>query len=138
MTRPRAVAYGAAVDGLRKLLAASIALRSLTNFAKPFVAGSRFVIVGRLCGGVASAVIAPLFGIAMLIYAAGLWSARPWARPVAVFYALWATVNVVLFPFLEGVPPRFSPWMYLVFAVPGIVIPWLAVWALGATRRAAR
>jgi hypothetical protein len=40
------------------------------------------------------------------------------------------TANVVLFPLIEGVPAAFEPWMYVVFAVPGIVIPWLAVWTL--------
>jgi hypothetical protein len=24
----------------------------------------------------------------------------------------------------------FEPWMYAVFAVPGIVVPWLAVWTV--------
>jgi hypothetical protein len=49
---------------------------------------------------------------------------------VGVAYALWATTNVVLFPIVEGVPSRFAPWMYAVFAVPGLVVPWLAVWLL--------
>jgi hypothetical protein len=26
------------------------------------------------------------------------------------------------------VPPQFAPWMYLLFAIPGVVVPWLAVW----------
>lgn len=123
------------MDSLRKVVAVLIAVRSLTNFPKPFVAGSRFVIAGHLTGGVASTVVAPLFGLAMLVYAAGLWGARPWARPASVAYALWATVNVVLFPFVEGVPARFAPWIYLVFAVPGLVVPWLAVWSVHAGRR---
>lgn len=120
--------YDAAVDTLRKFLAVSIVLRSLTNFAKPFIAGSRFVVLGRLVGGWVSTVVAPLFGVAMVAYAIGLWNDRPWVRPVAIAYAIWATVNVVLFPYFESVPVRFSPWMYVFFAAPGIVGPWLAVW----------
>jgi hypothetical protein len=112
----------------RRLLAALIALRALTNFGKPF--GGGFVIFGRLLHGVASTVVAPLFGVAMLVYAYGLWQARPFALPLGIAYAVWATLNVVLFPILEGVPPQFSPWMYGLFAVPGIVGPWLAVWLL--------
>jgi hypothetical protein len=38
-------------------------------------------------------------------------------------------------PTIEGVPPRFAPWTYLVFAVPGIVGPWLAVWLLAREAR---
>jgi hypothetical protein len=115
-------------DGLRKLLAALIALRALTNFGKPFAPQSGFVILGSLMRGFAATVIAPLVGVAMLVYAYGLWQARPWARPMAIVYAVWATLNVVLFPLVEGIPARFSPAMYAVFAVPGIVGPWLAAY----------
>jgi hypothetical protein len=109
-------------DLVRKLIAVGIVLRALTNFGKPFSAGST--------------VIAPLFGVLMLVYAWGLWHARPWAWPLGIAYAVWATANVVLFPLLEGVPPQFAPWMYALFAVPGIVIPWLAVWLVPQGRAA--
>jgi hypothetical protein len=121
------------MDVLRRVLAALIALRGLTNFAKPF--RGAFVIFGRLVeGGVVTTVVAPLVGAAMLVYAWGLWHARDWALPLAVVYAVWATLNVVLFPVIEGVPRQFEPWMYVLFAVPGIVAPWLAVWLLGRGR----
>ena len=116
---------------LRKVLAALIALRAATNFGKPFSATARLVVLGRLLGGFATTVGAPLLGAAMIVYAVGLWQGRPWARPLAIAYAIWATLNVVLFPIVEGVPAQFAPWMYLVFAVPGIVVPWLAAWAAG-------
>src|SRR5262245_32557620 len=117
------------MDALRKLLAVLIALRGLTNFAKPF--RGEIVILGRLMSGTfATTVVAPLLGAAILVYAYGLWHARPWARSLAIAYAVWATINVVLFPILEGVPRQFAPWMYAIFAVPGVVAPWLAVWLL--------
>jgi hypothetical protein len=121
-------------DGMttvRRVVAVLIALRALTNFGKPFRPGSAFVIFGRLYGGAASTVVAPLVGVLMVVFAWGLYQGRPWARPAAIVYALWATANVVLFPIFEGVPPQFAPWMYGVFAVPGIVGPWLAVWLAG-------
>jgi hypothetical protein len=121
------------MDIARRVLAVLIALRGCTNFGKPF-GTSGFVVFGHLSHGLASTVVAPLFGAAMLAYAWGLWHARPWARPLAIVYALWATLNVVLFPVVEGVPAAFAPWMYVVFAVPGIVGPWLAVWLLGRRR----
>lgn len=119
------------VNVARRVIAVLIALRALTNLGKPFAIGSGFVMLGRLTHGLGSTVIAPLFGIAMLAYAYGLWHAHPWARAAGIAYALWATLNVILFPLLEGVPARFAPWMYGVFALPGIVVPWLAVWLLG-------
>ena len=121
------------MDVVRRVLAALIALRGLTNFGKPF--GGGFVIFGRLMhGGVATTVVAPLVGVAILVYAYGLWHARPWARPLGIAYAVWATLNVVLFPIIEGVPPQFAPWMYALFAAAGIAGPWLAVWLLGQRR----
>jgi len=121
------------MDVLRKILAVLIAVRALTNFAKPF--RGAFVIFGRLMqGGLATTVVAPLVGVAMLVYAYGLWLGRSWALPLGVAYAVWATLNVVLFWLIEGVPTQFTPWMYLFFAVPGIVGPWLAVWLLAQRR----
>ena len=116
------------MDAVRKTLAALIAVRSLTNFGKPFDPQSGFVVLGRLMHGAPwTTVVAPLFSVGMLVYAWTLWKARPAARPLAILYAIWATLNVVLFPIFEGVPARFAPWMYVLFAVPGIAVPWLAV-----------
>lgn len=117
------------MDLLRKFIAALIVLRSLTNFGKPFDPQSGFVVLGRLMHGAPwTTVVAPLFSVGMIAYAAMLWQNRPIAFPLAIAYAIWATLNVVLFPIIEGVPARFEPWMYVIFAVPGIVLPWLAVW----------
>jgi len=123
------------MDLLRKLLAAAIALRGLTNFGKPFGMGTGFVVLGRLRQGAANTIAAPLFGLALLVYAYGLWHARPWARPIAVAYAVWATVNVVLFPLHEALPPQLPHWTYALFALPGIAGPWLAVWLLRVDQR---
>jgi hypothetical protein len=121
------------VGRARRIVALLIAIRGLTNFGKPFSEASGFVVLGHLLHGMATTVVAPVVGLLMLVYAWGLSVARPWALPLGVVYALWATVNVVAFPLVEGVPARFAPWMYVVFAVPGVVVPWLAVWLL--TRR---
>jgi len=121
---------------MRKLVAALIVLRALTDFGKPFQPGSGFVVLGRLLHDPPwTTIVAPLFGLAMCVYAVGLWRGRAWAVPAGAAYAVWATLNVVLFPLREGVPARFAPWMYGVFAVPGIVVPWLAVWLAAKARR---
>lgn len=116
------------MTALRRVLAALIGLRGLTNFGKPFGMGSGFVVAGRLMHGFAATVVAPLFGVAIVVYAWGLWRARPWAFPAAVAYALWATVNVVLFPVFEPMPQGVGAGAYAVFATAGIVGPWLAAW----------
>ncbi len=118
-------------DVARRIVAVLIALRAITNFLKAFRSDAGFVVLGSLRHGFTNTVIGPIFGVLMLIYALGLWQGRSWARPMAIAYAIWATLNVVLFPFVEGIPARFSPAMYPLFAIPGIVVPWLAVWLLG-------
>jgi hypothetical protein len=115
-------------DLARRVVAALIVLRAATNLGKPFIPGSAFVVLGRLRYDAWSTVFAPCFGLAMIAYAWLLARNHPLARPVGIAYALWATLNVVLFPVFEGVPARFAPWMYVVFAVPGLIVPWLAVW----------
>jgi hypothetical protein len=119
------------LDVARKVLAALIALRGITNFGKPFSPGAGFVMLGKLTHGFAATVVAPLVGLIIVLYAWGLWQARPWARPLGTAFAIWSTLNVVLFPFVEGLPARITPSMYGLFAVGGIVGPWLAVWLLG-------
>jgi hypothetical protein len=112
----------------RRVLAALIVLRAATNLAKPFLSDAAFVVLGRLRYGAWSTVFAPAFGLAMIGYASLLAKNHPLARPVGIAYAVWATLNVVLFPVFESIPARWAPWMYVLFGVPGIVIPWLAVW----------
>jgi hypothetical protein len=75
--------------------------------------------------------------VAIVVYAVGLWQARRWALPLGIAYAIWSTINVIAFPIVEGVPARFAPWMYGVFAVLGIAGPWVAVWLLARERRSA-
>lgn len=123
------------MDVLRRTLAVLIALRALTNVGKPFRPGA-FVVLGKLMHGTATTVVAPLFGVAMLVYAWGLWQPRPWALPLGVAYAIWATANIVLFPVFEDIPSGFTPLQYwLLFGVPGLAGAWLAVWLLARGRR---
>jgi hypothetical protein len=118
------------LDIVRKALALLIGLRGLTNFGKPFSEHAGFVAFGKLTHGVGATVVAPLVGLAIVVYAWGLWQARPWARPLAVAFALWSTLNVLLFPLVEGLPPNVTPALYALFAIGGIAGPWLAVWLL--------
>jgi hypothetical protein len=119
---------------LRKAIAVLLVVRASTNFGKPFSASARFVVLGHLLGGIWTAVVAPLFGIAIVVYAIGLWQVRRWALPLGIGYAIWSTINVIAFPIVEGIPARFAPWMYGVFGVLGIAGPWLAVWLLARER----
>jgi hypothetical protein len=120
------------LDIVRKALAVLIGLRGLTNFGKPFSQRAGFVAFGKLTHGVGATVVAPLVGLVIVVYAWGLWQKRPWARPLGVVFALWSTLNVLLFPLVEGVPSNIAPALYALFAIGGIAGPWLAVWLLRA------
>jgi len=116
------------MNALRRALALLIAIRGLTNFGKPFGAGTGLVVFGRLMHGVWSTVVAPVLGVAIVVYAVLLWQGRPAARPVGVVYAIWSTANVLLFPVFEAMPPSVTSAKYAAFAAAGIVGPWLAAW----------
>ena len=107
-----------------RLLAAFIALRAIGNVLKPFGAGTGLVVFGRLWPPTTP--LAPLLGVVMLVYAWGLWTRRAWALPLGIAYAIFATINIVLFPLLQPIGPL-APWMYGVFAVGGVFATWCAV-----------
>src|SRR5262249_61269125 len=120
------------LDIVRKALAVLIGLRGVTNFGKPFRQGAGFVAFGKLTHGVGATVVALLVGLVIVVYAWALWQKRPWALPLGVAFAVWSTLNVLLFPLVEGVPSNIAPSLYEVFAIGGIAGPWLAVFLLRA------
>src|SRR6476661_2687798 len=94
--------------------------RGMMNMLKRFGTGSGFVFLGRLLPP--DTPLAPLFGLAMIAYAWGLWTRAAWAIPIGVGYSAFATANLVLFPGHGTLPGWVAPWMYWVFyAVVGIV-----------------
>ena len=113
---------------IRRVLAVLIGLRSLGNFGKRFGTGSGLVVFGRLLPP--DTLLAPALGVGMIVYAIGLWSARPFALPLGVLYALFVTANLALFPVVTGLPAGIAPWMYGVYCIFGLAIVWTAVWLL--------
>ncbi len=53
--------------------------------------------MGVRLNGTGNAIMGPLFGICLLIYAYGIWTMRRFALPVAYIYTAWVIVNTVLF-----------------------------------------
>jgi hypothetical protein len=118
---------------LRRVLAVLIALRGAGNILKPFGTGSGLVVLGRLHPP--DTLLAPALGLYMIVYAAGLWMGRGFALAMGIVYAAFVTLNLVLFPAVEGLPERIAPWMYGVYGVVGLAISWGAVWLLVRLRR---
>jgi hypothetical protein len=84
-------------------LAVLMGLLAISNFLKPIgqtmqpESSAGFVFFGQRLQGFANAVMGPLFGLLLLAYAYGVWNRRRWVVPLAVAYAAYVIVNLVLF-----------------------------------------
>ncbi len=73
---------------------------AISDFLKPLHLGdpsAGLVIFGIKTAGITNAILAPLFGIFLVVYAAGIWRMRRWALPLAYAYAGYVIVNMILF-----------------------------------------
>ena len=84
-------------------------LLAVSNFLKP-LAGKPgevgFVFFGQRLAGTPNAIIGPLFGLFLLVYAIGIWRMRRYAVPMAFVYAAYVVLNLVLFNIRDPNPNR--------------------------------
>ncbi|MEA2624273.1 MAG: hypothetical protein QOD06_318 [Candidatus Binatota bacterium] len=80
-----------------------MALLAISNFSKPFTqaadpgGSAGFVFFGHRLHGLANAIAGPLFGVLLAAYAWGVWHLRSWVLPLAIGYAAYVVVNLVLY-----------------------------------------
>lgn len=108
-----------------RVCAVLIGVRGVVNLFKAAGAGDAMVAFGYMLPP--DSLLAPLIGAVMIALAVGLWTRRRWALPLAVGYAAFASLNIVLFPLVSGLHPPVTGVRYLVFAVAGLAITWGAV-----------
>lgn len=105
------------------LLAVSNATKALQHLHDPTVLG--LVVFGVRFESVwANAIVGPLMGVVLAIYAVGLWRQRGWVAPLSVLYAFYVPTNLVLFWYKQVGPdvPRLGFIVaYLVFALGGSI-----------------
>jgi len=73
---------------------------AVTDILKPFHlegATTGLVFFGRRLSGAADAIMGPALGIILLIYAAGIWRMRRYALYLGYTYAVYVTINLILF-----------------------------------------
>ena len=74
---------------------------AVSNFLKPLQLGGEqhtgFVFFGQRTTGTANAVLGPLFGAYLLVYAVGIWRLRRFALPMAYAYAAYVIINLIAF-----------------------------------------
>ena len=108
------------------VLAVVLAALAVSDVLKPLRlegADTGLVFLGRRLTGPAGAMAGVLVGVFLAFYAAGVWSLRRWALPVAWAYAAYVTLNLVLFPFRTPQPPDAG----IGYAVFGVVYTILAI-----------
>jgi len=121
-------------------LALLFGLLAVSDLAKPLEAslggGLRpgFVLFGHRLSGPANAVVGPLFGLYLLVYAAGIWRVRRWALPMGVVYAAYVIVNLILFTLRDPEPIREGVLFGAIYALVAIGVSWGAVWLLSQQR----
>jgi hypothetical protein len=100
-------------DPILPVLAVLMGLLAVSNFAKPLgqtmdpSSDAGFVFFGRRLYGLANAAVGPLFGALLAAYAYGVWTRRRWVVPLAVAYAAYVLVNLILF--MTTAPPAQVP-----------------------------
>jgi len=107
------------------IFALLFAVLAISDFLKPFHLGSNegFVFLGTKLTGTANAVMGPLFGIILLVYAYGIWSMRKFALPIAYAYVPWVILNGILFTMKNRNAPAPSAALAIASGVIGIGIP---------------
>lgn len=89
------------------ILAILFAILALSDILKPLHlegATTGLVFFGKRLSGAPNAILGPLLGIFLLIYAAGIWRMRRYAIALGFAYAIYVTLNLVLF-FARNPPP---------------------------------
>jgi hypothetical protein len=89
------------------IFAVLFALLALSNLSKPFrlSPNAGFVFFGGKTHGIANAVLGPLFGLVLLVYAAGIWRRRRWVLSIAYAYAAYVILNLSLYTFRNAGSP---------------------------------
>ena len=111
-------------SGALTILAILFAILAVTDILKPLHlegATTGLVFFGKRLSGTPDAILGPILGFILLIYAAGIWRMRRYALYLGYAYAIYVTVNLVLFS-VRNPPPASRGEMifglaYIVFAL---------------------
>ena len=110
--------------GFLTTMAILLVVLAITDILKPFhLEGptTGLVFFGRRQSGVPDAILGALLGIFLLIYAAGIWRMRRYALYLGFAYAIYVTINIVLYtatnPMATGRPDQIFGIVYSILAI---------------------
>jgi hypothetical protein len=101
-------------------LAVLFGILGVTDILKPFHlegATTGLVFFGQRLSGTADAILGAALGIILLIYAAGIWRMRRYALYLGFAYAVYVTLNLVLFTTRNPPPTAQADKIFGVFYV---------------------
>jgi hypothetical protein len=111
-------------SGALTILAILFAVLAVSDMLKPLHlegATTGLVFFGKRLSGTPDAILGPILGIILLIYAAGIWRMRRYALYLGYAYAIYVTVNLVLFSVRNPPPPSRNEMIfgiaYIIFAL---------------------
>ncbi len=105
-----------------KVFAVLFALLAVSNLAKPLQLGGEqigFIFFGQRLTGTANAIVGPLFGIYLLVYAFGIWRMKRFALPMGHAYATYVVLNLIIFTAKNPRPPGVGP---VIFGIVYMVV----------------
>ena len=115
-------------SGALTLLAILFAILAVSDILKPFhLEGETtgLVFFGKRLSGTPDAILGPILGIILLIYAAGIWRMRRYALFLGYAYAIYVTVNLVLFSVRNPPPASRNDMIFgLFYIVFALVFSW--------------
>lgn len=89
------------------ICAVCFSLLAVSNLLKPLHIGAStgFVLFGTRLSGTSNAIIGPLFGVFLAVYAYGVWTMRRYALGMGHAYAAYVIINLVLWQANGPAPP---------------------------------
>jgi hypothetical protein len=114
--------------GVLTTLAVLFGILGVTDILKPFHlegATTGLVFFGQRLSGTADAILGPALGIILLIYAAGIWRLRRYAIYLGYAYAVYVTLNLILFQVRNPPPASQSEKIFgLVYVILALAFSW--------------
>ena len=107
-------------SGALTILAILFAILAVTDILKPLhLEGptTGLVFFGKRLSGTPDAILGPLLGIFLLTYAAGIWRMQRYALILGYTYAIYVTLNLILFSARNPPPASQSEMIFGIFYI---------------------
>jgi hypothetical protein len=114
--------------GFLTVMAILFVLLGISDILKPLhLEGptTGLVFFGHRLSGTPDAILGPLLGIFLLIYAAGIWRMRRYAMYLAFAYAIYVAINLALYTATNAMPTNKNEQIFgIVYTVLALIFTW--------------